>query len=265
MTIQSKISFISYIKVDNELREKNIRAIIKFYKSNFKGCEFIGVEESSDLSVRDWSDEWDQYFIIKSADYTRKTYCYNLGARKTDRDILIFLDVDIIVNPIFLLENISRLYKTGELECMVGYNGAAIYLNEKGEADFIKSNNISDLYSKCENLKNTNDANEYGIVGNTRAVGGCLIITKKTFNEINGFNPFFRGWGYEDNEIVSRAHRLGVNVLKSNIPKDYLFHLPHSMSTDNKSRHEFYKNNEAIAQFVETLNREQLKQYIKQW
>lgn len=263
--IQSKIAFISYIKVDNELREKNIRAIIKFYKSNFNRCEFIGIEESSDNAPRDWHEEWDQYFAIESKEYTRKTYCYNLGAQKTGREILIFLDVDVIVNPVFLLENISRLYEAGELECLIGYNGTAIYLNEKGEADFLKSNNIDDLYSKCEGLNNTNDANEYGIVGNTHAVGGCLIVTKKVFNDINGFNPYFRGWGYEDNEIVSRAHRLGINVLKSNIAKDYLFHLPHSSSAENKSLHDYYKDNESIARFVETLDKEQLKQYIMQW
>ena len=265
MNIQDKIAFISHIKIDNSLREKNIRSIIKFYKSNFKGSEFIGVEESSSRVQPDWYKDWDQYIIISSEDYTRKTYCYNLGARQTKKDILVFLDVDIIVNPIFLLENINNLYNSGELECLIGYNGAAIYLNSNGESDFLKSNNIEDLYSKIKGLKNTNDSNEYGILGNTQAVGGCLILTRKTFNYINGFNPFFKGWGYEDNEIISRAHRLGVNVLRSNIPNDYLFHLPHSNLSENKSHHNFYKNNEAIVQFVESLDKEQLKRYIKQW
>lgn len=259
------ISFISYIKIDNILREKNIKAITSFYKKNFPTSEFIGIEEGN--SIGPWVGEWDKYYIIPPEEnYSRKTYCYNLGASKSTRDIFIFLDIDVIVNPTYIIDCFNFLLESEDnLQCMVGYNGTAIYLNQLGEKDFLKSNNIDDLYSKVGNLKSTGDHNEYGIVGNTHAVGGFLIMTRAAFNLIKGFNPLFKGWGYEDNEIVTRAHKLGVNVTKSNIPDNYLFHLPHHDINDNKSLHPHYRQNEAIAKFVDTADKQSLKKYIEQW
>jgi predicted glycosyltransferase involved in capsule biosynthesis len=179
---------------------------------------------------------------------------------------MVFLDVDIIVNCEYLLETINDAANNNMLECLIGYNRTAIYLNELGEKEFLKSLDISDLNSKIEEMQlRTGNHNKYGMVGNTQAVGGCLVMTKDSFKRINGFNPFFAGWGYEDNEVISRAGILGVPVSKSGINNHFLYHLPHNDITQDKGNHPHYKQNEAIAQFVESLNKEQLQRYIKQW
>jgi len=263
MITDRDISFIAHIKIDNDLRKKNLIAISKFYQTHFPNSEFIGVDEG-DNSL-DVSEYFTNYKNIHNDGLVIKTICYNEGAKIATNKILVFIDIDIIVNPKYLLDNIRSSYESATLDCMIGYNGTAIYLNETGERDFLISNNIDDLYSKIENLHNTNDKNNYGLVGNTQAVGGCLVMTRDSFNKINGFNPFFKGWGYEDNEIISRAHKLGLNVTRSNIKDDYLFHLPHSDLTENKSAHHHYDQNHAIVNLVESLNDEQIKTYIKQW
>lgn len=267
MISDKDITFICHVRIDNEARIKNVKTIYSYYKQHLPNCQFVFVEDDAESKLLDFAfDERDEYKHVFNSDHVKKCASYNFGAKYAETDILIFLDVDIIVDCSKLLECINEARDSGSLECLIGYNGCAFYMTEMGEEQFLSSLNINDLHNKIQNIKLiTNASNEHALLGNTQAVGGCLIMTKSSFNVINGFNPFFIGWGYEDNEIISRAHRLGLNVTKSNIANHYLYHLPHSDVSVNKSQHNHYRQNESIVQFVESLNKEQLQRYIKQW
>jgi len=267
MITSKDITFICHIRIDNEARLKNVKTIYKYYKKHLPGCKFVFVEDDAQSNLLDITlDAGDEHVLIINQDTIKKCTGYNHGAEYTNTDILIFLDVDVIIDCSKLLECINEAQCNGSPECLIGYNGCAFYMTQQGENQFLNTLDVEDLHSKIKDLHLiTNNANEFALLGNTKAVGGCLIMTKKSFNQINGFNPFFIGWGYEDNEIISRAHRLGLNVTKSNIANHYLYHLPHCDTSVNKAQHNHYKQNEAIVQFVESLNKEQLQRYIKQW
>lgn len=262
----SEITFVCHVRIDNEARKKNIRTIYNYYKQHLPGCRFVIVEDDLERRIGFDVQEEDDYVITFNEQHIEKCAGYNYGEKYAKTDVVVFLDVDIIVDCNKLLECIDEARATGSLECLIGYNGCAFYMTEQGEQQFLKTLNVEDLYSKIKDLHLiTNNANEYALLGNNKAVGGCLIMTKESFDKINGFNPFFKGWGYEDNEIISRAHTLGLNVSKSNITDHFLYHLPHCDTSVNKAQHNHYKQNEAIVQFVESLNKEQLQRYIKQW
>ena len=266
MITAADITFVCHIRLDNEAREKNIKAIYAYYKQQLPGCKFVFVEDSYcrclDMSI----ESGDEYFTLQNDGLVKKCECYNIGARLAKTDILIFLDVDIIVDCKKLLECINEAHTNNTLECLIGYNGCAFYMTQAGERKFLRTLNVNDLYANIRDMHlTTGNVNEFAMLGNTKAVGGCLIMTRNSFNRINGFNPFFRGWGYEDNEIISRAHILGLSVTKSGIADHHLYHLPHCDVGINKSQHEHYKQNESIVRFVEGLNKQQLENYIKQW
>jgi hypothetical protein len=267
MITSKDITFICHIRIDNEARLKNVKTIYKYYKKHLHGCKFVFVEDDEQANSLDITlDAGDEYVLIINQDTIKKCTGYNRGVRHANTDILIFLDVDVIIDCGKLLECINEAQCNSSPECLIGYNGCAFYMTQQGENQFLNTLDVEDLHSKIKDLHLiTNNANEFALLGNTKAVGGCLIMTKKSFNQINGFNPFFIGWGYEDNEIISRAHTLGLNVTKSNIANHYLYHLPHCDTSVNKAQHNHYKQNEAIVQFVESLNKEQLQRYIKQW
>jgi predicted glycosyltransferase involved in capsule biosynthesis len=268
MITSKDITFICHIRIDNEARFKNVKTIYKYYKQHLPGCRFVFIEDDTETRLLNFTliDSRDEYALLYNNDLVKKCTGYNHGAKYSDTDILIFLDVDIIIDCNKLLECINEANSNGSLECLIGYNGCAFYMTQQGEKQFLDTLDVNDLHSKIKNMHLiTNNANEFALLGNTKAVGGCLIMTKSSFNVINGFNPFFIGWGYEDNEIISRAHRLGLKVTKSNIADHFLYHLPHCDTSVNKAQHKHYKQNEAIVQFVESLNKEQLQQYIKQW
>lgn len=266
MITAEDITFICHVRIDNEARKKNIETIFAYYKKYLPGCRFVFVEDDDEGWLNLTLSGTDEYTHFINQGLVQKCVGYNIGAKIAATDILVFLDVDIIVDCNKLLECINESQMNNTLECLIGYNGCAFYMTQAGEHKFLKTLNVDDLHENVKNLHLvTSNANEYALLGNTRAVGGCLIMTKSSFERINGFNPFFKGWGYEDNEIISRAHRLGLEVTKSGIADHHLYHLPHCDTSVNKAHHEHYKQNEAIVQFVESLNKEQLQRYIKQW
>lgn len=260
------ITFICHVRIDNEAREKNIETIFAYYKKHLPGCKFVFVEDDPEGWLDLPLEAVDRYKYFHNHGLVKKCVGYNLGAKLADTTILVFLDVDIIVDCSKLLECINAAYENNNLECLIGYNGCAFYMTEAGEEQFLKTLEVNDLHSKIKDMQLfTNNANKYALLGNTKAVGGCLVMTQESFKRMNGFNPFFVGWGYEDNEVISRARILGMNVTKSGIADHHLYHLPHCDVSVNKSIHEHYKQNEAIVQFVESLDKQHMERYIKQW
>lgn len=260
------ITFICHVRIDNAARKKNIETIFAYYKKHLPGCSFVFVEDDSKSKLNILLNNNDKYEFFDNKDLVKKSVGYNIGGKLANTDILIFLDIDIIIDCNKLLECINKAFKSNSLECLIGYNGCAFYMTQEGESTFLKTLNVSDLHEQVKNLNiMTGSFNEFALLGNTNAVGGCLVMTKQSFERINGFNPFFIGWGYEDNEIVLRAHKLGLNVSKSGISDHCLYHLPHSDPTINKSYHAHYKTNEAIYKFVSCIDAQHLLNYIKQW
>lgn len=267
MITDKDLTFICHVRIDNDARLKNLKTIYKYYKQQLPNCRFVFIEDDVDQKLIDFQvDASDHYEFVHSMDLVKKCAGYNYGAKFATTDVLIFLDIDIIIDCNKLMDCINEARANDSLECLIGYNGCAFYMNEQGEKQFLRTLDVNDLHSKIKDMHLvTSNLNEFALLGNTKAVGGCLIMTRDSFEAINGFNPMFIGWGYEDNEIISRAHRLGLNVTKSNIVDHFLYHLPHCDVSINKAKHSHYKQNEAIVQFVESLNKEQLQQYIKQW
>tara|TARA_R110000803_G_scaffold95337_7_gene163195 strand:- start:665 stop:1396 length:732 start_codon:yes stop_codon:yes gene_type:complete len=240
------ITFIVPYKEDNAERALNLDLIQDYYTRLFPESEFI---------------------LVKSEDDTfAKCELYNKGAIQASNEILCFLDCDIIVSKESLLKSFSLAESDNNV--VVGYNGTAIYLTLEAKSKFQKS---SISYSKLAALLPSefkpvlhNKSNLYN-VANLRAVGGCLIMSKKCFDSIGRFNPNFKNWGFEDTEIVTRASKMGKNVVAVNTKKPYLFHLPHDDDKAPRNLHAFYADNEREYHKVQQMNSNQIKEYIKTW
>ena len=249
----------------------NLDIVYKYYKSIYPKSEFIFVEDDSEERIKDLVRPEDKYIFHKNDSTYNKCIGYNKGLKQASNDIICFLDIDCLVSIDSLIKGVS-LAKKGMI--IIGYNGTAIYV-EHPLKDKINDNGtqlfkfLSSYIDEDNVVTGYYDRQTY-CVGNTNAVGGCLIGSKDTFKKINGFNPNFIGWGYEDNEIISRAGTLGVPVAKvgNNNPNWFLFHLPHEeggVAIKDKDKHDYYLHNEKEVQKVEAMSQEQLKEYIKSW
>jgi GT2 family glycosyltransferase len=276
---KNKISFIVHFRKDTEHRMDNFNIIYSYFKDILPDCEFVFVEDDKQETIKDLIKKEDKYIFFKNEGIYNKCIGYNIGLKEASNDIVCFLDIDCLVSIDSIIKSISLAKKD---MIVIGYNGTAIYV-EHPLKDKAKNNKGVELFNFLTNQINRDveingknhiktgyiDRETY-CIGNTSAVGGCLVGKKSTFEKINGFNPNFIGWGYEDNEIISRAGTLNVSVARvgNETPNWFLFHLPHEeggVAIRDKDRHGYYKHNEEEVQKVESMNKEQLTEYIKSW
>ena len=269
---KDNISFIIHFRKDTNHRMVNLDIVYKYYKAIYPNSEFIFIEDDSKERIKELIKKDDKYIFFKNEKTYNKCIGYNMGLKAASHDIVCFLDIDCLVSIDSLIKGISLAKKN---MIIIGYNGTAIYVEHplKEKITNIQGTELFSYLASCIDEENVvtgyYDRQTY-CVGNTQAVGGCLIGKKATFDRINGFNPNFIGWGYEDNEIISRAGTLEVPVARvgNNTPNWFLFHLPHEeggVAIRDKDRHDYYKHNEKEVQKVESMDKKQLEEYIKSW
>lgn len=270
------ISFIVHYREDTLERRKNFDIVYNYYKAIYPNCEFVFVEDGSEKTIEHLIQDSDQYIFHRSDNIYNKCIGYNIGLDNAVNDIVCFLDIDCIVSIDSLSRSIETVNALEESIC-IGYNGTAIYAEYKLKEQVAGlTRDASKLFEYLISTVDTSNIrnlyrNDLYMVANVNAVGGCLIAKRSTFKSINGFNPNFKGWGYEDNEIISRAKTLGktVNSIISTDINYSLFHLPHEdsykVASTDKSNHKFYKHNEQLIQKVERFNKKQMETYIGTW
>ena len=270
---KEKISFIVHFRKDTEHRMENLDIIYDYYKTICPDNEFVFVEDDSKQHIKHLIKDEDKYVFYKNDKTYNKCIGYNLGLKEATNNIVCFLDIDCLVSIDSILKCLSLAKKN---TVCIGYNGTAIYLQHKLK-DKVKHNKGTQLYkSIVDNINKeevyTGYRDKMYAVGNTQAVGGFLIGPKKAFEKINGFNPNFIGWGYEDNEIISRIMQLEQSSLAwvngSFSFNWWLLHLPHEetgVAITDKNKHQHYQHNEREVQKVEAMSKEELTEYIKSW
>ena len=246
------ISFIIAYKPDTEERQVNLNHCKRYYRKMIPNCEII-IQESVGNTFN-------------------KCKLYNEGAIRAKYDSLCFLDSDVFVSYESLNKSIEVI-KDNPDTVAIGYNGTALYLSYTAKdhlnEDFTYDD-LTNIIPPTYKLKLL-DKNDMFEVANLKALGGCLVMDRSCFDDINGFNPNFTGWGYEDNEIIIRSHKLGKNVVYINAEKPYLFHLPHMHKSGRSNQHEdrtHQKNeNHNLAEFikVQQMNNIDVYNYIKSW
>lgn len=260
------ISFIVHLRRDSLERIKNIDLVIPYFQTLVTDSEFILVEDDVEPSFEYLQNNNIRYYHLKNSGMYNKCKSYNLGLEKSTNDMVCFLDIDCIISKDNLYKSIEEAQKNNGIN--IGYNGACVYFDYNVKNKITTSDNLYDFLESYVDKNNirTMVKTEYYTITNTKAVGGCLIGKKEVFKRINGFNPNFIGWGYEDNEIISRARILKVPVYYINTNKPLLFHLPHEVNQQrDKSSHEYYNHNHREVSKVEAMSTEQLQQYITTW
>jgi len=281
------ISIIIHCRIDNQERGKNSKLVYNFYKSNTINSEFIFVEDDSSSELLNYINlrKNDHYINTGNNDTWHKTVSYNIGAKKSERKYLYFLDLDVIVHPKYICKSLSL-----KSDLVIGYNGHALYLNYDAKRIFENDPSYERLLSfvptewlfegkllnhnilaiqnhKTMQTRNPLNRYQYCMAPNNKAVGGCVIADRETFFKYKGFNPNFKGWGYEDNELPTRVHKLGYSVSRINSPNALLFHLPHDPIEGDitKNSHKDNNSNHAEMDKVDQYSKNELKEYIKKW
>ena len=140
----------------------------------------------------------------------QKNSLYNLAAVRAKGDTFIFHDVDY-----YPVEKVS--YDT-ETDIPFYPVGKVLFLNKDNQP-----RNIEDIPAGYRNFHVT--------VGDHS--GGVFVLSKDLFFKTNGLNPFFKGWGKEDDATRDRLRFLGYNWKRNNKALFYALYHEDSKPDDN--------------------------------
>lgn len=94
------------------------------------------------------------------------------------------------------------------------------------------------------------------------SVGGCFIFNRETFTTFGMENENFKSWGFEDDERVLRAYRLGVRVKR--LP-GVIYHVFHHRGPDSRPDNPFIQSNAQEVQRIKQVKIAELRAEVKQW
>jgi hypothetical protein len=119
-------------------------------------------------------------------DKFQKNSLYNLATQKANGEFCIFHDVDYYPtdNVDYHTDTITPLYPVHQV----------MFLGKDNQP-----RNIDDIPGGYRNF--INDVGDHS--------GGVFVLSKELFYKMNGFNPYYKGWGKEDDDTRDRLRLLG--------------------------------------------------------
>jgi hypothetical protein len=224
----------------DETRQRNLEAVVEFYKKQFPGSQIIITDQIVDKAA-DAPNGCDYIPIKTNRPYSR-SLSFNLGIPHAKRDWLICADNDCIMSS-QTVEQI-RLGVLNRVDMYVPYR-YALDLTEGQTVSFIAGGKVSGAQPRTWNGK--------AIIN----YGGISIISKKAFERVGGFDPQFWGWGGEDHAFYGKCSKLLVTK-RSTFD---MYHLNHHRVHKRAHNPEADKNRkEAHRIFDMSVN--EMKQYI---
>jgi hypothetical protein len=174
-------------------REEHLSTLLPRLKDLFKN-------ESYEIIIAEQDDN----------DAFQKNSLYNLAALKSLGDILIFHDVDYYPSDTvnYYTDENTPLYPVRQV----------IFLSRSGE--------LRDRHSIPLGYVNFhNDVGDHS--------GGVFVMHRSLFFNTNGLNPYYKGWGKEDDDTRDRLRLLGYNWKRNKEGLFYALYHEDSKPADN--------------------------------
>lgn len=153
---------------------------------------------------------------------------YDIAYKYTSGDTIVFHDVDYYPsdNVVYNTTDNQPFYPVGKL----------VFLDENDN-----ERSINDIPAGYRNFHNT--------VGDH--AGGVFVLPRNVFEKIGGFNPYYRGWGKDDDDTRARVRINGYSWNRNN---DGLFYgLYHEDSKPEDNDNDFIRNHQILGKFEDYL------------
>jgi len=261
------LTFLFHVRIDTEERARNLQIINEYHSKNFTNYKNIYIEDDVKMNVPNLVQltEKDTYVFSYNSDQWNKCASFNKGITLAKSELIAFHDLDAIISPEQFTDAINQLIEDKDAGLVYPYNGTFLCVNKQLKDEFanVLDSNFFNNYWPERMQVNYNNGNV--LVGSLGSVGGCVIGRRDNVIKANGYNPNFKGWGYEDNEFPRRVHIFGFSVTKLSNPKHVLWHLPHDgPGASLKAENPYYNYNHKIVSFIETSSKEEVIKYTKE-
>ena len=257
-----------HFRRDVDDRYRNLKTVVDFYRNHSDNLQIVVVNDDKQLDkdIKDLCKTYDiRGLFLENSDVYWRTKAFNEASKLLDCSCIIAGDTDVIIDPLYLYKAKYKLLDDDNLGMVYPYNGMFIHLKQPMFEKFQTDQLISDLLLKSKNLKPIPyDQDENFLVAHPQSKGGMVMFKKKAFIDCNGYNPNFKGWGYEDDEILARFQKMGWGVDRVYDKEAIAWHIPHENTV--REQHIYYDNNRRHSDFVcECVDKDVLFNYIQSW
>lgn len=272
-------TFIIHFKPDIPERLENLKCVLNFYKKHTTDSQFFVVHEHSYLTKDE--DKYINYIelelgrVMTSDDKLldlvtydddpriyHRTTAFNTAATLSNRPVVILADTDCIVHYKNVLEAVNNVMEPGRGMTVV-HNGVFLEYKDHVKKEFISRgydiNYLTQIAFPAHDMKMLEHTSDFQLAH--KSSKGGMIAVSQEYYKVCPECEFFVSWGFEDDFRVYVADRLGFKVGRIASKDAYFHHLPHPKSV--RSEHRYYRNNQALYNFVRTLTDSQLEGFIK--
>lgn len=241
-------TFTIPVRIDSPERLRNLEIATRYLHKFFYANILIG-EDSPTPILKNYGKNGGYIHYKNDDELFHRTKILNNLAFASSTPFIVNFDADIIIPPSQIISGLDLL-RENKADMVLPYNGEALNIIDKKVTHFGKTLELRDIKK--------GDTYEM----NKNALGGAVMWNKKTFIKFGMENENFKNWGYEDNERMSRAQKLGLRIYR--IPGK-LFHLDHKRDDKVNFTHKYADQNRKELGKIGKMSGKEIMEYIKTW
>lgn len=262
------IALIIHFRRDVDDRFRNLKTVVEFYQQHSKNLEIILINDDKvvDNEFKELCKEYKcKGFFLENDEIYWRTKAFNHGVNNSKSKYIIAGDTDVIIDPKYLLKAKNILRKNPKIGILYPYNGMFVHVRGDLANNFFKTKSLDKIELIIPELKPIPyHQSEDFLVAHPQSKGGMVMFSKDNYYKCGGYNTNFRGWGYEDDEILARFTLFGYSVERVTDERSIAWHLPHDNTV--REQHPYYENNRKHSDFVcNCKSIKQLQEYVSTW
>ncbi len=194
-----KVSIIISFRASDGDRKSNLRGVLN-YLSPFieRGIGVIVVEQDEQSKI-DWPIDGTKHLLIKNGGVFNKGLGYNVGAKFSSGDALIFHDADLYIRRESYMGGLAWLDRYDVVDPYT----IIFYIPKANSERFARDLDMAAVFDP-----GYADNRVKAIVTS----GGIFSIRRDVFFSLKGFDETCTGFGYEDNIFDEKMRKMGVKI-----------------------------------------------------
>lgn len=227
---------IGYMRSDFK-RFLNVNCVIQqWIDAHTDMFDIIVVEQGVQQTLNESQYPGIRYKFIYNPGKFNRSWGFNVGAKMSESEMLVFSDADILI-------------RVGDfLNCINVVINNADTVDPKGRLYNVDLENYGDdrfslIWDDKSDLRS--DLN---------FSGGMVIMRSGLFYSIGGWDEGFEGWGGEDNAMSEKLNH--IEALKVHITDVDMIHLKHDVDKKKKFRPEYKENVKLLNSITEEIKKD---------
>jgi GT2 family glycosyltransferase len=235
------LDIIITFRATHASRVASLARVLSHY-GQLSGAEILVIEQDkAPATLPAFPAEAKRLFVFNPGPFN-KSWGFNVGARQSDRGLLLFADADLLLAPKALVQAVrlcrSRVAAANPFDRLTD-------LDETESAQICAGSSAPDwTRSDGRNTRRDNEVLNF--------CGGAFMIRRDVFLALGGFDERFLGWGGEDDAMAFKLKRSGQAL--GQVEGSTAQHLWHAQDDSTTFAQPHYSNNLAILKSLASID-----------